>query len=154
MQENQIALFQKFGLAKENSFNYSESLNSFIGNGYTSLAGNTYLNSLRLVEGILVKEDVGHGYAYSFINGIKIFDLKTKNLLCEKNYHCSYYSQSFIQEEVISMLFELMTKSADNEHIYIDQSEIRVQIESIVSKAFRQDQRQLLISQTQKYLNK
>jgi len=48
----------------------------------------------------------------------------------------------------------LMTKSADNEHIYIDQSEIRVQIESIVSKAFRQDQRQLLISQTQKYLNK
>ncbi len=33
MQNNEIALFQKFGLAKNSNFNYSEAVNAFIGIG-------------------------------------------------------------------------------------------------------------------------
>ena len=96
MENNSLALLNKFGLAKTGSFNYSDQSNAFLGNGFTSAAGNTYFNSLRFVEGILVKEDVGQGYSRTFINAIRIYDIKSKDLLCEKSYHCAYYSKSFL----------------------------------------------------------
>lgn len=96
MQNNEIALFQKFGLAKNSNFNYSEAVNAFIGNGYTSMAGNTYLNEIRLIEGIIIKNDVGHGHTYTFLNGIKIFHIESKKLICERKYHNTQYGENYI----------------------------------------------------------
>ncbi|WP_340110993.1 hypothetical protein [Maribellus mangrovi] len=148
-----IALFRKIGLEKTNNFNYSESTNAFIGNGYTSLAGNTYLNEIRLIEGLLVKEDVGQGYARTFINGIRIFNLKTKELLCEKSYHCQFYSQYFIKLEVRTMLNDLLISAAQKDGILLNESEISEQIDKLVNTAFSTDQRQMLLQQSRKYLN-
>ena len=153
MDNTGIALFRKIGLEKTNNFNYSESTNAFIGNGYTSLAGNTYLNEIRLIEGLLVKEDVGQGYARTFINGIRIFNLKTKELLCEKSYHCQFYSQYFIKLEVRTMLNDLLISAAQKDGILLNESEISEQIDKLVNTAFSTDQRQMLLQQSRKYLN-
>jgi len=153
MQNNEIALLNKFGIAKGGNFNYSESANAFLGNGYTSAAGNTYLNAIRLVEGIVIKEDVGHGYAHSFINGIRIYDIQNKTLLCEQSYHCAFYNTSFIKSQGISMLFTLLIDASKKEGYKVNSNEVHNHIETIVTNAFNEDQRQLLFNQTQKYLN-
>lgn len=153
MQNNGIALLNKFGIAKTSNFNYSESANTFLGNGFTSAAGNTYLNSIRFLEGIVIKEDVGQGYAYSFINGIRIYAIHDKSLLCEKSYHCAYYNISFIKNEVINMIFNLLIDASRKEGFQINTNDVHVNIETLVNQAFNQDQRQILFSQTQKYLN-
>ena len=153
MQSNELTLFQKFGLAKTGNFNYSEGANAFIGNAFTSLAGNTYMNEIRLMEGLLIKEDVGQGYAHSFVNGIRIFDIKSKQLLCERNYHCTYYNQNYIKTEVRSMLTELLIAASRKEQLYLDLSDVEKHIESLVELAFQTDQRQMLQQQTQRFLN-
>ncbi len=152
MENNSLALLNKFGLAKTGSFNYSDQSNAFLGNGFTSAAGNTYFNSLRFVEGILVKEDVGQGYSRTFINAIRIYDIKSKDLLCEKSYHCAYYSKSFLENEVVNMLTQTLMTAAKKENVYILETEIRSKIVSLVRYAFTNDQRQILYQQSQKYL--
>lgn len=153
MQTSEIALLNKFGIAKCSNFNYSESVNAFIGNGYTSMAGNTYLNEIRFMEGIVIKEDVGQGYARTFVNGIRLFDLQSKTLLCERNYHCTYYSQFYIKTEVKEMLTNLLNEAARKENINFNSSDIENHIEKLVEKAFCEDQRKMIINQSQKYLN-
>ena len=120
MQGNERTLFQKFGLAKTGNFNYSESANAFIGNAFTSYSGNTYMNEVRLMEGLLIKEDLGQGHTYLFLNGIRIFDIKTKQLVCEKNFHNTNYSQNYIKSEVKAMLFEVLISAARKENISIN----------------------------------
>ena len=153
MQTKEIALLNKFGIAKSGNFNYSESVNAFIGNGYTSMAGNTYLNEIRFMEGIVIKEDVGQGYARTFVNGIRLFDLQSKTLLCERNYHCTFYSQFHIKTEVKEMLTNLLNEAARKENISFSSSDIKNHIDKLVDNAFSEDQRKMIINQSQKYLN-
>ena len=83
---NAIQLFERHGLVNAN-LNYSEISNAFLTTGYTSMAGNTYFNSIRVAEGILIKEDVGEGWCKTFLNGIKIYSIKDKTLLADRSFH-------------------------------------------------------------------
>ena len=152
MQSNEIALLNKFGITSNGTKIYSEESNSFLGNGYTSMAGNTYFNSVRFLEGIVIKEDVGNGHTHTFVNGIRLYGLKDKTLLCERNYHCCFYSKSFIMGEVISMLTELLLTAATKEKLLINVDQVKLKIESIVKVAFENDQRQVLFNQIHKHL--
>ena len=138
MNQNEITLFQKAGLKASDNFNYSESSNAFIGNGYTSLAGNTYFNELRLIEGLLIKEDVGQGCLYTFLNGIRIFDLRTKNLLCERIYHNQMHSVVFVKSEIKSLLYQLITSADIIDGRKFIESEMKVNIDRIVDDAFKE----------------
>lgn len=153
MQNNEIALFQKFGLANNSNFNYSEAVNAFIGNGFTSIAGNTYFNEVRFVEGLLIKEDVGQGYAHTFLNGIRIFHIESKKLLCEVRFNCTYYCSEHIKSQVKLMLAELLINASKKEGIRLNKSEVDDKIDVIVEQGFAIDQRKMLLTQTQKYLN-
>lgn len=152
MNHSEITLFQQAGLKKTENFNYSESTNAFIGNGYTSLAGNTYFKELRLIEGLLVKEDVGEGHLHTFINGIKIFDLKTKNLLCERSYHNQIYSLLFVKSEIKSLLYQLIYSADIIDGREFIESDIKINIDRVVNDAFKEDQRKILSQQIQKYI--
>lgn len=149
----EISLFQKFGLTTKGNFKYSEEANAFLGNGYTSYAGNTYFNEIRFMEGILIKEDVGQGYAHTFLNGIRIFDIKTKALLCEKSYHCTYYSTSLLKNEVKTMLSDLLLTSAKKEGITLNSSDVNNHIDGMLATAFTTDQRSMILTQSKLYLN-
>ena len=141
MQSNELTLFQKFGLVKAGNFNYSESVNAFIGNAFTSYAGNTYMNEIRLMEGLLIKNDLGQGHSYLFLNGIRIFDVKSRQLICEKSFHNTGYNQSYIKSEVKTMLLEVLVSAARKDQIYINISEVKNHIDMLAEKAFNTDQR-------------
>lgn len=141
---NEIALFSKFGLATPSNIRYSSPMNAFVGSGYTSAAGNTYFNAVRFAEGILIKEDVGEGYAYTFLNGLKIYDLKTKKLLCEDSFHCNYYSKQTVKDEVKRMLKELIMDAARSEGYYISSSEVNKRINSMIDRCFAQNQIEMM----------
>lgn len=148
----EIALFQKFGLSTNSNFKYSEIANSFIGNGYTSYAGNTYFNEVRFMDGILIKEDVGHGYAHTFLNGVKVFDIKSKVLLCEKTYDTTFYSESLIKREVKDMLSNLLLDTSRKQGISLNMQDVNNHIERLINDAFSTDQRKMMLNQSKLYL--
>ena len=133
---NEIALFRNFGLATPANITYSSPMNAFVGQGYTSMAGNTYFNAVRFAEGILIKEDVANGYARTFLNGLKIYDLHTKKLLCEESFHCHYYSKDAVKSDVKRMLTNLILKAARQENRYLCEGEVRGRICQIIDRAF------------------
>ncbi len=141
METNNNLLFQQNGLSKINQFTYSNDLNAFVGEGYHSLAGNTYFNSVRFVEGIFIKEDVGVGYYHTFLNGLKIFDIQKRTLISERNYHCRIYSKSYVIDEVVDMVVQVMTSNSNQEKSDLRKENIIGQVNSIVMNAFESDQR-------------
>ncbi len=132
MQNNEIALFQKFGLSRNTNFNYSEAVNAFIGNGFTSLAGNTYFNEVRFIEGLLIKEDVGQGYAHTFLNGIRIFHIESKKLLCEVRFNCTCYNLGYVKSQVKMMLSELLINASEKEDLILTKRDLDDKIDLIV----------------------
>ena len=137
---NEIALFRNFGLATPANITYSSPMNAFVGQGYTSMAGNTYFNAVRFAEGILIKEDVANGYARTFLNGLKIYDLHTKKLLCEESFHCHYYSKDAVKSDVKRMLTNLILKAARQENRCLCEGDVRGRIGQIIDRAFSTNQ--------------
>ena len=88
---------------------YNAAKNVFLTQGYTSAAGNTYYKALRLSKRLVVYYDIGEGYAYTFLNGIKLFcwDGKKANLIAQKYWGgCDWrvFSEQFAKEQSILML--------------------------------------------------
>ena len=65
---------------------YNAAKNVFLSQGYTSAAGNMYYRAIRLSNRLVVYYDLGQGYAYTFLNGIKLFcfDGQKANLIAQK----------------------------------------------------------------------
>jgi len=145
-------ILSQFGLEKS-GINYSNKANAFLSSGYTSAAGNTYFNALRFAEGIVIKEDIGQGYKYSFLNGIKIFSLKNKQLIAERDFHCYIYNKDKVECNSISMLMDLLVDAAENEGVDIDEDKARNQVEKVIRMAMDNDQRTMLQQQSRKYLS-
>ena len=144
---NDIALFRNFGLATPASFSYSQPMNAFVGNGYTSTIGNTYFNAVRFVEGLLIKEDVGEGYSATFLNGLQIYDLHTKTLLAEKKcpmYGGAFYSKDLVKRLTSSLLEELILEEAKKQHRLLNQSDVKNVLSRLVANAFEKNQVQEL----------
>lgn len=144
---NDIALFRNFGLATPASFSYSQPMNAFVGNGYTSTIGNTYFNAVRFVEGLLVKEDVGEGYSATFLNGLQIYDLHTKTLLAEKKYPMyggAFYSKDLVKQLTFQLLEELLLKEAQKQHYLLNQVDVKNKLSRLVANAFEKNQVQEL----------
>ena len=146
-------VLKQFGLTTGN-VNYSEAANAFLSNGFTSAAGNTYLNAVRFAEGIVIKEDVGIGYARKFLNGLKIYSLKNKTLLADKNYHCLFYNKFVIRREAINMLMEVLRQAAVKDRLNLNEKQAKKEIERIIDAALNGNQMEILKKQSQKYLGK
>lgn len=142
-----IEIFNKFGVSVSSSVTYSSSLNVFTGNGYTSAAGNNYFNAFRFAEGILIKENVGVGYAHTFLNGIRIFDLSSKTLLCERSYHCCFYSKDYVKSQSIDMLRTLVINAAKSDNVYLLESDVQNHVTRIVNDAFVTNQMDMMNKQ-------
>ena len=143
-------ILKQFGLVNGN---YSDQANAFLSTGYTSAAGNTYFNAVRFAEGILIKEDVGEGYAHTFLNGIRIYSLKDKQLLAERDYHCNYYSKNEVETESVSMLMKVLKDAAVHEGVKLDYIKAKQKVVSIIRMAMNTDQRDILSNQSRKFLS-
>jgi hypothetical protein len=144
-------VLKQFGLTKGN-VNYSEKANAFLSDGYTSAAGNTYFNAVRFAEGIVIKEDVGIGYAYKFLNGLQIFSLKDKTLLADRDYYNRIYSKQTIKQQAVIMLLEVLREAAVKENMKLNEPQATKEIERIIDQAMNGNQLEILNKQSQKYL--
>lgn len=145
--ENQIALFRNFGLATPSRFSYSQEMNAITGNGFTSAMGNSYFNALRFAEGLLIKEDVGFGGMYNrtFLNGLRIFDLRTRKLLAEKiypMYEGALYSKEVVKSVTRRLLSNLILQEAKEQGYFVTESEVERQLSNFLDCAFSKDQLQ------------
>lgn len=89
---------------------YCAAKNIYLSSGYTSAAGNTYFQGLRLSDRIIINYDFGQGYAYLFLNGIRIygFNGREKKLIASRSYYSQCHSEQFAKRECISMIKEYM----------------------------------------------
>ena len=88
---------------------YNAAKNVFLSQGYTSAAGNMYYKAVRLSNRLVVYYELGQGYAYTFLNGIKLFafDGQKAQLISQKYWGgCDYriFSEQFAKEQSILML--------------------------------------------------
>ena len=88
---------------------YNAAKKVFLSQGYTSVAGNMYYKAIRLSNRLMVYYDLGQGYAYTFLNGIKLFcfDGQKANLIAQKYWGgCDYriFNEQFAKEQSILML--------------------------------------------------
>ena len=91
------------------SLTYNAAKNVFLTMGYTSAAGNMYYKAVRLSNRLVVYYELGQGYAYTFLNGIKLFafDGQKAQLIAQKYWGgCDYriFSEQFAKEQSIMML--------------------------------------------------
>lgn len=147
-----MVIFEKYGLINS-TVSYSEMANAFLTTGYTSAAGNTYFNSIRLAEGILIKEDIGVGYAHTFLNGLKIYSIKDKTLIADKAFHSLFYNPLNVTKEAKKMLMNLLEEVASQGNIFFDRLSAERTIDTVLKKAMNNDQRSMIINQAQKYLS-
>tara|TARA_B110000003_G_scaffold244653_1_gene253908 strand:- start:4602 stop:5063 length:462 start_codon:yes stop_codon:yes gene_type:complete len=148
---NTLTVLKKKGLINSN-ISYSEIANAFISKGYTSIAGNTYFNSIRVAEGILIKEDVGQGYAHTFLNGIKIYSIRDKTLIADKRFNNVRYNQSRMKSETKKLLLNMLEESAKAEGYIFNIKDSETIIENILNKALEENQNDFIKKQTSKYL--
>lgn len=88
---------------------YNAAKNVFLSQGYTSAAGNMYYKAIRLSNRLVVYYDLGQGYKYTFLNGIKLFafDGQKASLIAQKywgGYDYRVFSEQFAKEQSILML--------------------------------------------------
>lgn len=134
-----MILSKVVGLASQ-AITYSEQANAFIGKGYTSAAGNHYFSAVRFAEGIFIKEDLGIGHAYRFINAIRIYSTKDKTLIADKAFHNVQYSTDRLKALAANMLMQKLQESAAMEDYWFDETSAMSNIRGIVDDAYRMNQ--------------
>lgn len=103
---------------------YNENQNVFLTPGYTSIAGNTYFNGIRLSDRIIIKTDRGIGYKHQFLNGITIYSFKNKEIkmIASRSYSDVAYSENRVKDIAKEIVIEELKKEAQkNELVYEDQ---------------------------------
>jgi hypothetical protein len=91
---------------KNAQLTFNAGKNIFLTEGYTSQAGNTYFQGIRFSDRIVITQQIGIGYFYTFLNGIRIFGFNGKKatLIAEKSYHCCVYCESLVKSEAENLI--------------------------------------------------
>ena len=91
------------------SITYNAAKNVFLTTGYTSAAGNMYYRAIRISDRLAVYYDLGQGYKYTFLNGIKLFcwDGQNAKVIAQKYWGgCDWkvFNEQFAKEQSILLL--------------------------------------------------
>lgn len=108
---------------------YNAAKNVFLSQGYTSAAGNMYYKAIRLSNRLVVYYDLGQGYAYTFLNGIKLFcwDGNQAKLIAQKYWGgCDYrvFNEQFAKEQSILMLKDYLAAQLKAQGAYVSDQEM------------------------------
>ena len=108
---------------------YNAAKNVFLSQGYTSAAGNMYYKAVRLSNRLMVYYDLGQGYKYTFLNGIKLFcwDGNQAKLIAQKYWGgCDYrvFSEQFAKEQSILMLKDYLAAQLKAQGAYVSDQEM------------------------------
>jgi hypothetical protein len=88
---------------------YRSDINAFVTQGYTSEAGNSYFDVIRVSSAVVTKIDVGIGYAHTFCNGISIYSADgSKTLLMRRYYHNYRPTEAVVRAQMIELTAEYL----------------------------------------------
>ena len=108
---------------------YNAAKNIFLTQGYTSVAGNMYYKAIRISDRLVVYYDLGPGYKYTFLNGIKLFcwDGQKAKVIAQKYWGgCDYrvFSEQFAKEQSILMLSNFLAGQLKAQGAQVSNQEI------------------------------
>ena len=111
------------------SITYNAAKNIFLTQGYTSAAGNMYYKAIRISDRLVVYYDLGQGYKYTFLNGIKLFcwDGQKAKVIAQKYWGgCDYrvFSEQFAKEQSILMLSNFLAGQLKAQGAQVSNQEI------------------------------
>ena len=111
------------------SITYNAAKNVYLTLGYTSAAGNTYYKAIRVSDRLAVYYDIGEGYAYTFLNGIKLFcwDSQKARLIAQKSwggYDYRIFNEQFAKEQSVLMLKDYLAGQLKIQGAYVSEQEI------------------------------
>lgn len=112
------------------SLTYNAAKNVFLTTGYTSAAGNMYYRAIQLSNRLAVYYDLGQGYAYTFLNGIKLFcwDGNQAKLIAQKywgGYDYRVFNEQFAKEQSIQMLKDYLASQLKAQGAYVSDQEVQ-----------------------------
>ena len=114
MTTNSLIVAAKSALpSRANNVTYNDAAKMFLTPGYTSAAGNTYQEGLRLSRYLAVDYSIGHGWRHSFLNGVKLYiwDNNKPKLVAHRTFSCYYLSQEAINYETVRIVKEHLKSS-------------------------------------------
>lgn len=111
------------------SITYNAAKNIFLTQGYTSAAGNMYYKAIRISDRLAVYYDLGQGYKYTFLNGIKLFcwDGHKAKVIAQKYWGgCDYrvFNEQFAKEQSILMLSNFLAGQLKAQGAQVSNQEI------------------------------
>lgn len=111
------------------SITYNAAKNIFLTQGYTSAAGNMYYKAIRISDRLAVYYDLGQGYKYTFLNGIKLFcwDGQKAKVIAQKYWGgCDYrvFNEQFAKEQSILMLSNFLAGQLKAQGAQVSNQEI------------------------------
>lgn len=111
------------------SITYNAAKNIFLTQGYTSAAGNMYYKAIRISDRLAIYYDLGQGYKYTFLNGIKLFcwDGQKAKVIAQKYWGgCDYrvFNEQFAKEQSILMLSNFLAGQLKAESAQVSNQEI------------------------------
>ena len=111
------------------SITYNAAKNIFLTQGYTSVAGNMYYKAIRISDRLVVYYDLGQGYKYTFLNGIKLFcwDGQKAKVIAQKYWGgCDYrvFNEQFAKEQSVLMLSNFLAGQLKAQGAQVSNQEI------------------------------
>jgi len=144
---NEIAIFNKFGLSTSSNFSYSSVDNAFVGNLYISMSGRSYCNKARFIDGLVIKEDVGRNDYGTYLNGLHIYDINSRVLLCEEVFpmYCGRnYSKYEVMRIAKELLYNLIVREAAAQGCNVDRAEVMRKLSELISRCMEENQLEYL----------
>ena len=142
MNSNQLSFANSALPAFSNArLTYNEKKNILLTEGYTSCAGNTYFQGIRMSDRIVVTYQLGQGYYWLFLNGIRIYAYNGHELqlIAQDSYNCNYFSEDSAKEKVTEMLTKYLHNQAVLSNRTVELTKITEIAESLVAET-QQDQ--------------
>lgn len=121
------------------SIKYNESQNMFVSSGYTSNAGNSYFQGLRLSDRIFIVIDIGIGYMYTFLNGITIHTAQNneRKVIGSKTYYNQVYNEIKIKEDAKEIVIEELKKESQSKGLKFDENDFIEFVDKLVEDAYK-----------------
>ena len=124
------------------SLTYNAAKNVFLTMGFTSPVGNVYYKAVRLSNRLMVYYELGQGYAYTFLNGIKLFcwDGQRGYLIAQKSWGGSdwrAFNEQFAKEQSILMLKNYLAGQLKAQGAYVSDQEMLAFARSMIEETQR-----------------
>lgn len=115
---------------------YNQKKNIILTEGYTSAAGNTYFQGIRMSDRIVISYQFGQGYYYLFLNGIRIyaFNGRELQLISQDFFNCNFFSEDSAKQHAVSMVKNYLSNQAAITGRFVEQRIIEEMASSLVDE--------------------